>query len=101
MRFDWDEQKNQANIRKHGLDFRDAWEIFTMPMLIAPDDREEYGEERWIGVGLLKTIVAVVIYVERTEDVIRIISLRKALSHERTEYERILKDRLGPDWRHG
>lgn len=97
MRFDWDEEKNQANIRKHGLDFCDAWEIFTMPMLIAPDDRQDYGEERWIGIGLLKAIVAVVIYVERDEDVIRIISLRKALSHERMEYERILKDRLGPD----
>jgi uncharacterized DUF497 family protein len=49
---------------------------------------------------LLKTFVAVVIYVERDEDVIRIISLRKALSHERAEYEQILQNRLGPDWRH-
>ena len=72
-----------------------------MPMLVAADDREDYGEERWIGVGLLKALVAVVVYVERDEDVIRIISLRKALSHERAKYERILQDRLGPDWRTG
>ena len=101
MRLEWDERKNQANIQKHGLDFADAGEIFSMPMLVALDDREDYGEERWIGIGLLRTFVVVVVYVERAEDVVRIISLRKALSHERAEYERILQDRLGPDWRHG
>jgi uncharacterized DUF497 family protein len=101
MRFEWDERKNQANIRKHGLDFADAREIFSMPMLVAPDDREDYGEDRWIGVGLLRAFVVVVVYVERDEDVVRVISLRKALSHERAEYERILQDRLGPDWRTG
>ncbi|MCD4726880.1 MAG: BrnT family toxin [Pirellulales bacterium] len=100
MRLEWDERKNQANIQKHGLDFADAGEIFSMPVLIALDDREDYGEDRWIGIGLLKTFVVVVVYVERDEDVIRIISLRKALSHERAEYERILQNRLGPDWRH-
>jgi uncharacterized protein len=100
MRFEWDEEKNQANIRKHGLDFADAWELFTMPMLVAIDEREEYAEDRWIGIGLLKAFVVVVVYVERGKDIIRIISLRKALSNERKEYERILKDRLGPDWRH-
>jgi uncharacterized protein len=101
MRLDWDEEKNQANIRKHGLDFADAWEMFTLPLLVAPDDRENYGEDRWIGIGMLRAFVAVVIYVERNGDVIRIISLRKALSHERARYEQLLKDRLGPDWRLG
>ena len=101
MRFEWDERKNQANIRKHGLDFADAGQVFSMPMLVAADDREDYGEDRWIGVGLLGAFVVVVAYVERDEDVIRIISLRKALSHERAQYERILQDRLGPDWRDG
>ncbi len=99
MDFAWDEEKNQANIRKHGLDFADAWEMFTMPMLVAPDDREDYGEDRWIGIGLLRRIVAVVVYVERREGVIRVISLRKALLHERIRYEQALRDRLGPDWR--
>jgi uncharacterized DUF497 family protein len=100
MRLEWDERKNQANIQKHGLDFADAGEVFSLPMLVALDEREDYGEDRWIGVGLLKTFVVVVVYVERADDVIRVISLRKALSHERAEYERILQDRLGPDWRH-
>ncbi|HEB64967.1 MAG TPA: hypothetical protein ENJ02_05445 [Chloroflexi bacterium] len=35
MRFEWDEQKRKANIRKHGFDFRDAWKVFQLPMLVA------------------------------------------------------------------
>lgn len=46
MRFEWDEEKNQANIRKHGFNFTDAWEIFESPMLISLDVKEDYGEER-------------------------------------------------------
>jgi uncharacterized DUF497 family protein len=95
MQFEWDERKNRINICKHGLDFADAWEIFTMPMLVALDDRENYGEERWIGIGILKSRVVVVVYTERGEDTVRIISLRKALSHERKRYEQILRDQLG------
>ncbi len=97
MQFEWDEEKNQANIRKHGLDFADAWEIFAAPMLTALDDRDDYGEDRWIGVGLLRSRVVVVVYTERGEDIIRIISLRKALTYERTRYEQALRDQLGTD----
>jgi uncharacterized protein len=53
MRFEWDEAKNQANIRKHGFDFADAEEMFSGPLLVRPDTREDYGEERWIGIGTL------------------------------------------------
>jgi uncharacterized DUF497 family protein len=95
MQFEWDEQKNRANIHKHGLDFADAWEIFTMPMLAALDDREDYGEDRWIAIGMLKSRIVVVVYIELDQDTIRIISLRKALSNERKQYEQILRDRLG------
>jgi uncharacterized DUF497 family protein len=94
MQFEWDEQKNRTNIRKHGLDFADAWEIFTLPMLTALDDREDYGEDRWIGIGMLKSRVVVIAYTEH-QDTIRIISLRKAQSYERKRYEQILRDRLG------
>ena len=97
MQFEWDEEKNQANIHKHGLDFADAWEIFTAPMLTALDDRDDYGEDRWIGIGLLRARVVVVVYTERDEDTIRIISLRKALTHERASYEQTLRDQLGTD----
>jgi uncharacterized DUF497 family protein len=95
MQFEWDEEKNRVNIRKHGLDFSDAGEIFTMPVLAALDDREDYGEDRWIGIGMLKSRIVVVVYTTRGRDTIRIISLRKALSHERKRYEKVLRDRLG------
>jgi uncharacterized protein len=96
MQFEWDQRKNSANIRKHGLDFADAWQTFTKPMLIALDDREDYGEDRWIGIGILESRVVVIVYTEPGEDTIRVISLRKALSHERKRYEQALRDQLGP-----
>lgn len=92
MRFEWDDQKNQANIRKHGLSFADAWELFETPMLTELDDRFDYGEERWIGIGRLRSRIVVVIYTEPDADTIRIISLRKALRYERYAYEQTVGD---------
>ena len=94
MKFGWDEEKNKENIRKHGLDFADAWEIFDAPMLTAPDTREDYGEDRWVGIGFLKNFVVVVVFTESDQD-IRFISLRKALKHERSRFEEALRDELG------
>ena len=90
MDFEWDEHKNQVNIRKHGFDFADAWEIFDTPMLVELDERIDYGEDRWIGIGMLQSRIVVIIYTELNEDTIRIISLRKALKHERAIYEQAL-----------
>jgi len=91
MEFVWDEKKNRDNIRKHGIDFRDVPEVFSRPMLVQLDTRHNYGEDRWIGVGLLRILVAVVVFVEwEDEETIRIISARKATSHEEQQYyERI------------
>ena len=49
MKFDWDEAKNEKNTRERGLDFADACEMFTGPMLTLPDQRKDYGENRQIG----------------------------------------------------
>jgi uncharacterized DUF497 family protein len=95
MVLEWDEEKRRANVQKHGLDFADAGELFAAPMLVALDDREDYGEERWIGIGMLRTRIVVVVYAERGAANIRIISLRKALLHERRSYEQALRDGLG------
>jgi uncharacterized DUF497 family protein len=87
MKYEWDEQKNQINIRKHGIDFCDVVELFNGPMLIQLDTRYDYPEDRWIGIGLLFTIVVIVIYVElEDKDTIRIISARKATKYEAQEY---------------
>ena len=58
------------------------------------DDREDYGDDRWIGTDLLDSRVVVVVYTESDSQTIRIISLRKALSHERKQYEQYIKNRL-------
>jgi len=97
MRFEWDEQKRRANIHKHGFDFRDAWKVFELPMLVALDDRQDYCEDRWIGIGMLNTRVVVVVFIERGEDTIRIISMMKATTNERIRYEQLLRDQLGND----
>ena len=95
MNFVWDEEKNQENIRRRGLDFADAWQIFDSPMLTALDTREEYEEDRIIGIGFLKNFIVVVVYTELTEDTTRIISLRKALKHERQQFEKALRNEVG------
>lgn len=95
MEFEWDEYKNQSNLEKHGFDFADAFRVFELPMVIDFDDREDYGEDRYIGIGLLSGRVVVVVYTEPDEKTVRIISLRKALSYERRRYEQYLKNRLG------
>ena len=94
MNFEWDEEKRQNNVSKHGLDFADAWEVFEGPMLTGLDQRENYGEERWIGIGLLRGLVVVIVFAERGEDTIRVISLRKGLKHERIKYEQAIRDGL-------
>jgi hypothetical protein len=95
MNFEWDECKNQSNLVKHGFDFADAFRIFYLPMVVGFDEREDYSEDRYVGIGLLNGRVVVVVYTELDEETVRIISLRKALSHERRRYEQYLKNRLG------
>lgn len=87
MQFEWDEAKNRINIRKHGIDFQDAIDVFNHPVLTAIDQREEYGEDRWVALGWIAAVVGVVVYVERSEDVIRIISARKATRQELRHYK--------------
>ncbi len=41
MRFEWDEGKNNINVRKHGIDFTDVPQIFSTPMFVSLDDRED------------------------------------------------------------
>ena len=95
MKFEWDEEKRKVNVQKHGLDFADAEEIFAVPMFAARDDRADYGEVRFVGIGFLRNIIVVVVYTEPDEETVRVISLRKALTHERERLEATLRDELG------
>ena len=83
--FAWDEAKRRANLRKHGIDFADAGKIFRGLTFTAEDDREDYGEQRFLTLGLLEDQVVSVAHTERGED-IRIISIRKATKHETRFY---------------
>jgi uncharacterized DUF497 family protein len=94
MNLEWDEAKNRSNIRKHEFDFADAEEMFRGVLLIRPDTREDYGEERWIGIGMIQGRFAFVTVAEPSPESLRVISLRKATYEERQEYENALQDRL-------
>jgi len=98
MEFEWDEKKNSENIRKHGLDFTDARKVFQNPVFVKLDDREDYGEDRWIGIGVMPNgIVVVFVFTEKDEETIRMISMRKATKNEHTRYEKAIKDELDKD----
>jgi uncharacterized DUF497 family protein len=87
VHLEWDEAKNRDDIRKHGLDFAEAWKIFAGPSFPELDLRRDYGEDRWTIIGLLGDRVVVVSFTFGSNEVIRIISLRKALRHERKRFE--------------
>jgi hypothetical protein len=94
VRFECDEKKRAENIRKHGLDFADARQIFEAPMLVDMDKREDYDETRFIGVGFLKNIIVVIVFTEPDAERIRVISLRKALKYERERFEEFIRNEL-------
>ena len=63
-------------------------------MLVDVDNREDYGETRFFGVGFLRNIVVAVVFAEPAEQTIRIISLRRALKYEREQFEQYIANRL-------
>jgi hypothetical protein len=81
----WDESKRRLNLKKHGIDFREADEIFDGPTVTAEDTRLAYGEQRLVTLGVLNGVVVSMTYTERNGDM-RIISIRKALKHETRSY---------------
>jgi len=83
--FAWDEAKRRLNLRKHGIDFADAEKIFRGLTFTAEDEREAYGERRFLTLGLLDDQVVSVTHTERSDE-IRIISIRKATKHEARFY---------------
>ncbi|MGH9433290.1 MAG: BrnT family toxin [Terriglobia bacterium] len=85
MRYEWDEAKRQSNIQKHGIDFGGIEKAFAGTTLTILDDRFDYGETRFITLGLLSGRVVVIAHTE-TQRVIRIISVRKATKNEEASY---------------
>lgn len=82
MHFDWDDNKNELNIKQHALDFEHAKELFNNDLLVVPDLRFQYKELRYIGYGIIEKKLMVVVYTERLPNIIRIISFRKGNNRE-------------------
>ncbi len=83
MEFIWDDEKAAVNERKHDIDFDMASLVFLAPNRIEEyDGSHSVGEDRWLTLGLVRATVLFVVYAERRDDVIRIISARKANRHE-------------------
>ncbi|GCL46583.1 MULTISPECIES: BrnT family toxin [Microcystis] len=90
MVFDWDNNKNQSNLIKHGISFEEAIAIFADPSILTFEDtRCNYGETRFVSIGQItlatqeKKVIIVVIHTQS----IRLISARKANERERKRYE--------------
>jgi len=95
MKLEWDDNKNRENLLKHGFDFADAWQLFNNPLLVKPDTRKVYGEDRWIGIGTMNNgIIVVFVFTKRNNEITRIISMRKASKKERRNYEKSIKNQL-------
>ena len=89
--FQWDPQKNAVNEIKHGLSFEQGAQIFRRPTVEKEDGRKDYGETRIIAYGQdAEGTVLAVVYTPRNDDR-RIISVRRASSHEREAYDRALR----------
>ena len=88
MSFDWDDIKAAANKNKHGVSFAEAATVFNDPNALEMFDEDHSdSEERWVLVGLsAKTRVLLVVFVQISDDSIRIISARKAEKEEIDQY---------------
>lgn len=88
MKFEWDENKNQANIKKHGINFAEAVYVFADPFALnLPDDEHSDNEERWILLGKsLQSTILLIVHTYRESDSIRIISARKSTKNEQHIY---------------
>ena len=86
MPYTWNPRKNAANIRKHGISFATAVQIFSGPTLETIDDTADYGEERIRAIGLCQGKEIFVVYTDRPRGERRIISARNATEEERQAY---------------
>lgn len=91
VNFEWDEVKKHRNLEKHGIDFEAAQFIFDDPFCITFVERNELGEERWHGIGTIEGMILLLVvhtyHQEEAQEIIRIISARRATRHERKLYE--------------
>lgn len=90
LRFEWDERKDAANRRRHGVSFEEAHTVFfDEHAVLIPDPDHSVNEDRFVLLGLSSALrMLVVCHCYRHGDVIRIVSARKADRDERAQYDR-------------
>jgi uncharacterized DUF497 family protein len=88
LEFEWDEAKARINLKKHKVSFLTAAAIFLNERLERIDDREDFGELRWIALGRVDDEVYRVVFTWRDENLIRLITAQKASKDEREFYYR-------------
>lgn len=86
MPFEWDEVKNQVNIRKHGVSFETAKRIFEGPRVTRIDRRKDYGEDHYTSIGQVEPVALIVVAHTNRNGRIRLISARPASRKERQAY---------------
>lgn len=96
LKFEWDENKRESNLEKHGVDFLDAAYLFELSHVFWADERKDYGEDRFKAVGLVDGILLCVIFTIR-DDNYRIISAHKAGRNDRRKYSAIHDGRSQSD----
>lgn len=85
--FEWDDAKAEENYGKHGVDFELARDVFHDPFGIERiDDREDYGEDRFVLTGITKDGVILVVVPTERDGRVRLISARRATKYEQDEY---------------
>jgi len=89
MELTWDEAKRQKSLSEHGLDFALCDQVFAGATYTFPDDRKDYGEERFICFGSLNGRLVAVVYTIR-DGSRRIISMRKANEREQAKFAQAL-----------
>ena len=89
--FEWDSNKARSNLHKHGIRFEDAVQVFDDPCHLSWQDRYQNGEWRWRTIGLMRCVIVIVVVhtlrYESGDEIIRIVSARKADKKERNDYE--------------
>ena len=90
--YEWDEDKSRQNLSRHGLSFHDAEAVFAGPCVTFEDTRRDYGEPRFIAIGLLRGRTVVIAHTPRGGRT-RVISMRKANSREARRYRERLEAR--------
>lgn len=88
LSFEWDEKKSTSNLRKHDVSFDEASTVFSDELARLIPDPDSEGEERFILMGVSSQLrMLTVCHCERSSNVVRIISARKADKSERKQYE--------------